>query len=119
MPNNRKNKVSIYIIAKRRLSSRYSQAVQSAVWSKDDRQWLSVEIRVLQSGFKGKYFHHESVKLWNWFPKELVKSTLLQVFKTQQDKVWSELIAHPALSRGLDKRPPEVCFKINYPVILW
>lgn len=72
----------------------------------------------VQARFKGKYFHRVSVRLWNWLSVELVKSLLFQVFKIQQDQVWSELIDDPVFSRGLDLALPMIPCKLNYPAIL-
>lgn len=67
-----------------------------------------------------KWFTSRTIKQWNRLPREAMCSPYLFIFITRLNKFLSNLVwSHSWLSRRLDKRPPEVPFKPNYPIILW
>lgn len=73
------------------------------------------------AGYEGKFFHGKDSQEVEQRPREDEQSSSLEVFKTQLDRMLSNMAwsqADPALNRRLDVRP-EVSSKLNFPNMLW
>lgn len=61
----------------------------------------------------------EEMRKWDRMPREVGLTLPLEVWQTHLDKALSnlsDLTSDPAVSRRLDKRPPEIPFNLNYPM---
>lgn len=77
--------------------------LSSAIWQEDKRQWHKLKQKRFRWGIRKKFFPQG--QLGSGLPRETVQFPSSGALKTQLDQAlekWSELRAHPALSRRLN-----------------
>lgn len=93
---------------------RQTQTLHSGAWWEDKRQQAKTEKGGIQTGCKGRHFHHCPERLWC-----LHLCMFSRVDWLKPRATWCGSIADPASGRTLDQRSPGVPSNQNCPTILW